>query len=49
MVKLISKGGDDTLLTNYRLISLLNCDCKILARCVNEKLLEEVSKEISNE
>ena len=49
MVKLISKGGDDKLLTNYRPISLLNCDYKILAKCVNEKLLDEITSEISKE
>ena len=49
MVKLIPKKGDSGLLVNYRPISLLNCDYKILAKCINQKLLEEIKDEISKE
>ena len=49
LVTLIPKKGDIKLLKNWRPVSLLNVDYKILAKIITKRLYEEVKNEISIE
>jgi len=50
VVTLIPKPGKDPLLvTNFRLLTLLNCDYKILSKVINNRLCNLLSKLINND